>query len=915
MKYSKTDAPLSTRIAQFAKRGTIESNLKLLGIAGLGLFITLVASLYFVQRGLVGAQERLTELTLPVQHALSRFDAALGAAFRRQAQLSASEHARELEPVRERKAIEADLRDAERGLREGMAIADGELEASARAALGDLQKQLDAFLASDTELLASVERRLASKAAFESQLGGVDSELRALIEAAQSIAGVLRLDYIVTLRRIAEAMDKSGKPPPGLVRQVTVGGTRASLDEMAELVDGVLTLGWLAGKIALAPTGDALNAVMANEIAQNRTLVGRLLESLRARLEKGGESKRLAALATRFDALFPRVGDEAREDALVHLRRSVLEETARARDIRARAEARAQALSGLIERLRGDASALARRTTNEASRAALIARVVSTLVSLLGICLCAFAALRIRASVTKLQERNEELARLKQDLEHVNKNLEGMVAERTEALHHREQALQRVLDSMSDGMISIGLDGKLLPERSKSVVRWFGEPAADATAWEYLFAEDPQGAAQFRMGFEQLVEDILPFELCIDQMLNRIVHAGHTYDLDFQPAREGERTIGMVIAVRDVTAQIEARRAEQLAREEQRIIAHLLRDKRGFGQMVRECESLVTQVIASDDLVTRRRALHTLKGNCAIFGFITVAELAHELENRLDSDETLTEADADGLARRWQESMARTEEFVHHAHDIYEIGESDLQLVLGALRQRIDYKEIVHLVESWRLEPAVAPLKRLATQAKRLAADLGKELEVQVADNGVRLPPERFQPLFAAAVHAIRNALDHGIEPPDQRVADGKPRAGTLMLSVTGAPPNAVVFELADDGAGVDFEAVAKKARLRGLPASTQEDLIEALFSDGFSTRAKVSKTSGRGVGMSALRAACEALSGSIALESTPGRGTTVRCTLPLIEATQPKPSAPLVPSGPTRRMSLHSRSIAPPGH
>ncbi len=904
-----------SRLARFAQSGTIEGNLKLLGIAGLGLFLTLVASLYFVQRELVGAQERLTELTLPVQRGLHQLDAALGTAFRRQAQLAASASASELEALRARTSIETSLRDAERAVQTGMALADGDLPAESRAALRELHGQLDVFLASDAELLASVARRLESKVAFEAQLSAVDGELRGLIESAQAIAGVLRLDYIVTLRRIAEVMDKTHKPPPGPVRQVTVGGTRASLDEMAELVDGALTLGWLSGKIALAPSGDALNAVMANEVAQNRAHVERLLASLRARLGSSAEGKRLSALAARFDALFPRIADAARDDALLRLRQSVLDETVRASGIRARADARARALSARVERLRTDAAALAQRTIDDASRAALGARIVSALVSLFGLCLCAFAAMRIRASVATLRDEHRELSRLKQNVEHVNTHLEALVGERTEALHHREVALQRVLDSMSDGMLSVGLDGRLLPERSRSVVRWFGEPVPYVTVWEYLFADDPAGAAQFRIGYEQLVEDVLPFELCVDQMLNRIVKDGHTYDLDFQPAREGERTIGMVLAVRDVTAQIEARRAEQLAREEQRIIAHLLRDKRGFGQMVRECEGLVAQVVGSDDATVRRRALHTLKGNCAIFGFITVAELAHELENRLDGDETLSDADADGLARRWQESMARTEEYVHNAHDIYEVGESDLQLVLGALRQRVDYKEIVHLLESWRLEPAVAPLKRLASQAKRLASDLGKEVEVHVTDNGVRLPPERFQPLFAAAVHAVRNAIDHGIETPEQRAAAGKTRVGNLRLSITGAPPNAVVFELADDGAGVDFDAVEKKARLRGMPAGTRDALIDALFSDGFTTRAKVTKTSGRGVGMSALRAACEALSGNIQLDTTPGEGTTVRCTLPLIEVTHARMSMPPLPSGPTRRMSLHSRSLAPGGY
>jgi chemotaxis protein histidine kinase CheA len=363
---------------------------------------------------------------------------------------------------------------------------------------------------------------------------------------------------------------------------------------------------------------------------------------------------------------------------------------------------------------------------------------------------------------------------------------------------------------------------------------------------------------------------------------------------------EGDQVVSVVIAIRDVTLQVEAERAERLAREHQRTIAFLLRDKRGFARMARECEGLVTQVIGSDDNVMRRRALHTLKGSSAIFGLVSVSEYAHALETKLDEQGELSESDGEQLRACWHDSMVRLEEFVAHAHDTYEIAENDLVQVLHALRQRVDYHDILKMVEAFRMEPAGAPLRRLGAQARRLAQDHGKNLQVHVVDSGVRIAPEQFQALFSAFVHAIRNAIDHGIEPSPERLAAGKPENATLALRVDPLPNNRLLFEIADDGRGIDWERVREKALARRLPASSPEELEELIWSDGFSTRDEVSALSGRGVGMSALRAVCQDMSGSVELQSTPGHGTTLRC---IVREPELQPTASRRPS----RLSLRA--------
>jgi two-component system chemotaxis sensor kinase CheA len=158
---------------------------------------------------------------------------------------------------------------------------------------------------------------------------------------------------------------------------------------------------------------------------------------------------------------------------------------------------------------------------------------------------------------------------------------------------------------------------------------------------------------------------------------------------------------------------------------------------------------------------------------------------------------------------------------------------------------------------------------------------LGKPApEVSLEPNGVRLYAASFAEFWAAFNHAIRNAIDHGIESPEDRLAAGKPAAGRLRLS-TRVEEGALIVEIADDGRGVAWDLVREKARVAGLPHATRQDVLEALFLDGFTTKGEVSEFSGRGIGMGAVRAACKKMGGEVQVMSEPGAGLCLRFCWP----------------------------------
>jgi two-component system chemotaxis sensor kinase CheA len=191
------------------------------------------------------------------------------------------------------------------------------------------------------------------------------------------------------------------------------------------------------------------------------------------------------------------------------------------------------------------------------------------------------------------------------------------------------------------------------------------------------------------------------------------------------------------------------------------------------------------------------------------------------------------------------------------------------------------------MVMQVRMIPVDVVFMRFPRLVRDLSTKLGKDIELELIGRETELDRTVVDSLGDPLVHLVRNSLDHGIEPPEVRVAAGKPRTGTLTIAARHAG-GSVVIEVRDDGRGVDPEAVARKAVERGLidaEAARHIDTkgaIELLFAPGFSTAEVTSDISGRGVGMDAVRTKIRELGGEVLMESVPGQGTSAQIRLPL---------------------------------
>lgn len=194
-------------------------------------------------------------------------------------------------------------------------------------------------------------------------------------------------------------------------------------------------------------------------------------------------------------------------------------------------------------------------------------------------------------------------------------------------------------------------------------------------------------------------------------------------------------------------------------------------------------------------------------------------------------------------------------------------------------------RDIQDGVMTMRAQPVKALFQRMGGVLRSTAASLGKPARLVLSGETTEIDRSVIDRLAEPLTHMIRNAVDHGLEPPAQRRAAGKPAEGTVTLSAVHRAGR-VVIELADDGGGIARDRVRALARARGLiteaatPSDAETDQL--LFRPGFSTATRVSDVSGRGVGMDVVRAAIAALGGRIAVTSASGLGTCFTLSLPL---------------------------------
>lgn len=467
----------------------------------------------------------------------------------------------------------------------------------------------------------------------------------------------------------------------------------------------------------------------------------------------------------------------------------------------------------------------------------------------------------------------------------------------------RSQAMRRIFDHVPYGLCTVDADGTVRPGYSRACDHFF-DKSGDAIAGEpltALFGMDARTAGNFMACFEQIVDDFLPEAVTVGQLPTKVKRPARgerpaqTVQLSASVLRDEQGAVsGVLFSMVDVTA-LEAAEAEI-----QRIKGAIAvaSDKDQFAELatgyLKTTATLAALSGPRDASAEQqlRRDLHTYKG---VFGFYDQNGLVHGI-HEAEEHHPLRAADGEALHQGMLDLLADNRALwgiEPGAQRVHSVPDDALHALLDAVRGAGSLDAVVGAVSAFvanaKKHPAGALLGPLEQTVTRLAERVGKTVELHVQGKDVRVP-ESLTPAFHTLAHLVRNAIDHGLEPPEAR--GDKPVAGQLHVSIEDAGGETVV-RLIDDGRGIDGDKLAEKAVARGVLSAqdaaklTTQQKVELIFAAGLSTAEAVTDISGRGMGMDAVRDAVEAVGGELNVNSALGQGTAFELRLP-----HPSPSA-----------------------
>ncbi len=494
-------------------------------------------------------------------------------------------------------------------------------------------------------------------------------------------------------------------------------------------------------------------------------------------------------------------------------------------------------------------------------------------------------------------------------------DLEERVAKRTTEVVAAKREVSDILDHMGDAIFTVGEDGKISREFSAPCRTLFRTGfIAHRSVLQLLDLERP-GVSEPRSRLEGFLSTVIgaddlqwtlsegdaPAELEID---------GRIVEITYAPIYRDSVVHRVMFVCRDVTrvrelaVEVERKgeqnrsmleRIAQIAAIEPRILTTFLDESVGLLSTVRES---VHEPTTEESLQRARRALHTLKGNSRAYGMVALSQAVHDAERELRPAQLAVIEELFGeFERLGREVIARRSSTgIHDASRLEPImgaaqrlaAQLDTEFAGVGADERRRLRELLDALIELPLVPFSTLLPRLEGVAKDVAAQVGKPApELQTSLDGWLAEAPVLEKLGGVLTQLVRNAVDHGLELPEQRTDASKHKRGRLSLAARVAGDQ-LHLEVGDDGRGLDPDRIRRLALSRRLisenDAAMNDDdaAIALLFQPGFSTATQVTEISGRGVGLDVVRSSIRELGGDVAVRSDAGRGTTFMLSLPL---------------------------------
>lgn len=528
-------------------------------------------------------------------------------------------------------------------------------------------------------------------------------------------------------------------------------------------------------------------------------------------------------------------------------------------------------------------------------------------------------------------EADDEIGSLAEHIERARAEVHRHTVDLQSLIDEKMREVNDILENIDQGLFTVDLNGSISEARSSRTDSLFNVSDASGMHLAELLRFDPEQRKTLKLWLKlafgkharrwQKMAKLAPVhavELPGDDGSSRYI------TLDYEPVNGPDGRLAKIMVL--ATDRTEQRRGEQELDEQRREHEHEVQTILAIADATSEEVALFVDTARATTLYVMgevrhchtgsgsnadctdraakvMRKLHTLKGAAGTLGFEDIAADAHQVEDLIQHIQSLGPLERDehllacetllerlfGKIRDLAEKHARVYGDAEHVAakvpreligDITErVGRLDTASMTTEMRGLVDACRTL----SWK--PLGQLCRRYGMAVNRAARITGKDASLDPLDGDAFMPPDLFVGLDDIILHLVNNAVAHGIESTDERLAAGK-GPGRVMLGVH-LTDSAVTVTVADDGRGIDPEAIRRRAReleLRSeesLAAMSDRDVRRLVFEPGFSTAAQVDELAGRGVGMDVVRERVTSFGGNITIDSEPGMGTAFEITLP----------------------------------
>ncbi|MFW7380031.1 MAG: ATP-binding protein [Oligoflexus sp.] len=495
----------------------------------------------------------------------------------------------------------------------------------------------------------------------------------------------------------------------------------------------------------------------------------------------------------------------------------------------------------------------------------------------------------IHKQLEKAKQRDEENRRKRemievrnQELQRYSETLEAKVAERT-------AEVKMILNHVRFGFMTVDRNLVINNEYTVSCHDLFQQSDLGGMNFLDLLELSSRSKEHYLLCVDQIFEDIMPEEVSIYQTPQRFVLGQRVLKIEPTVIRENDKIARLLYSISDIT-QLEAAQKEAATH---RFLVGVLRQLEAFHEFIGEVREQIRQarlLCQTGEQEILRRILHTLKGNSASWSILDIPQRIHEIEEeKIILSHHLDEIDNSFRHLLTEHKKILGIDYDQNVEPNFEVSPDHIHH-LKSIVDNLKGREAEKL-RSWTAKVLQKPVSSLLGPVEdfmqKLSQRLCKDVDFVFEGHDTSVDVETMRPILQNLIHALRNAVDHGIEDPAER--GHKEKVGRVGLKVYQQDDNYLI-EVSDDGRGIDIEKLSQKAlrlnlvTVEELQKMSPKQKLELIFLDGLSSAEATTEISGRGVGMSAILQAVKSAYGTLDIVSEQGKGTTMKMSIPVPE-------------------------------